>query len=405
MTIAPTGPTETAGLFGSLAPTAPAAVSHRDASSAWAASGLDRLSDPKGLAGSPIPARTVRRLDVVAAELTEATAAFGSPVEVEPLSLLAARVRSVGGEHAGTVSVSGGCRLLATLDGWLAVNLARGTDRDLIPAWLGSDEWNAPRDDQELWSALGAELGRRSSRTLLAVGRELGLAVAEPAEAGGRSAVVASRSGPGWGPPTVGRPRVVNLGSLWAAPLAGHLLHRAGADVTDVEFASRPDPLRVTAPTFHRTLHRGHGSVVVDVTTSLGRAHLRRLLTSADIVITASRPRALAQLGCAPADLGAARPRIWCAVTGHGTAASAAGWVAFGDDAAVAGGLMTWSAGRPAFVGDAAADPVTGLVAAAAVARAWLTGGGWDLDVALAHCAAAMVAPQDAMVDHDDADG
>jgi hypothetical protein len=64
--------------------------------------------------------------------------------------------------------------------------------------------------------------------------------------------------------------------------------------------------------------------------------------------------------------------------------------VAWGDDAAVAGGLVADDQGRPAFLGDAVADPVTGMAAAAAVFDAVAKGGGVLLDVAMAGCAAAV---------------
>jgi chorismate synthase len=58
--------------------------------------------------------------------------------------------------------------------------------------------------------------------------------------------------------------------------------------------------------------------------------------------------------------------------------------VGFGDDAAVAGGLVDLNAsGVPSFVGDAVADPLTGLLAAAIVADAVGHGGGVTIDVAL----------------------
>jgi hypothetical protein len=63
--------------------------------------------------------------------------------------------------------------------------------------------------------------------------------------------------------------------------------------------------------------------------------------------------------------------------------------VAFGDDAAAAGGLVAWTATGPVFAGDALADPLTGLAAAAA-ARGPRVGAGrrWLVDLALAAVAA-----------------
>ena len=63
-------------------------------------------------------------------------------------------------------------------------------------------------------------------------------------------------------------------------------------------------------------------------------------------------------------------------------------WVAFGDDAAVAGGLVGAGANGPVFCADAIADPLTGLQAALLVAESLARGGGEVLDVAMAGIAA-----------------
>ena len=51
-------------------------------------------------------------------------------------------------------------------------------------------------------------------------------------------------------------------------------------------------------------------------------------------------------------------------VTGYGTEPGSADRVAFGDDAAAAGGLVVWDERGPCFCADAVADPVTGLATA-----------------------------------------
>jgi crotonobetainyl-CoA:carnitine CoA-transferase CaiB-like acyl-CoA transferase len=67
--------------------------------------------------------------------------------------------------------------------------------------------------------------------------------------------------------------------------------------------------------------------------------------------------------------------------------------VAFGDDAAAAGGLVRWTAaGEPEFLGDALADPLTGLAAAAGALQALAEGGGVIVDAALARTAAGAAA-------------
>ena len=60
-----------------------------------------------------------------------------------------------------------------------------------------------------------------------------------------------------------------------------------------------------------------------------------------------------------------------------------AGRIGFGDDAAVAGGLVVWDGPDPYFCCDAVADPISGLTAAAAVLSALVAGGRWHLDVAM----------------------
>ncbi|MCM3921727.1 CoA transferase [Frankia sp. AiPs1] len=200
-------------------------------------------------------------------------------------------------------------------------------------------------------------------------------------------------------------PLVVDLSAMWAGPLCAHLLGEAGMRVVKVESVHRPDGARRGDPEFYDWLHAGHESVALDFTTPGGRAMLRRLVERADVVIESSRPRALAQLGLDAAELVAARPgRTWVSITGYGRAYADAhpgpDPVAFGDDAAVAGGLVGWDraggdTASPVFCGDAIADPLTGLFAALAVAASVLGGGGHLLDVAMREVAAWVAAPPD----------
>jgi len=68
--------------------------------------------------------------------------------------------------------------------------------------------------------------------------------------------------------------------------------------------------------------------------------------------------------------------------------------VAFGDDAAVAGGLVAWAAdSTPLFCGDAIADPLSGLHAALSALAAHAAGGGWLVDVAMAGVCADLARP------------
>ena len=121
---------------------------------------------------------------------------------------------------------------------------------------------------------------------------------------------------------------------------------------------------------------------------------LRSLVATADVVIEASRPRALEQLGIdATALVAGDGPRAWLSITGHGRTGPAREWVAFGDDAAVAGGLVAWDGEGPVFCADAIADPATGVVAAVAVLEALAAGGHHLIDLPLAAVAAHLAGP------------
>ena len=109
------------------------------------------------------------------------------------------------------------------------------------------------------------------------------------------------------------------------------------------------------------------------------------------MVIESSRPRALAQLGIdADAITSAGHVRVWLSITAHGRRAPHDLRAGFGDDTAVAGGLVAVDGGVPLFCADAIADPATGLLAAAAVVDRLLAGGCWLVDVALARTCALM---------------
>jgi crotonobetainyl-CoA:carnitine CoA-transferase CaiB-like acyl-CoA transferase len=182
------------------------------------------------------------------------------------------------------------------------------------------------------------------------------------------------------------RQLVVDLSSLWAGPLCAHLLAGAGARVVKVESVARPDGARSGPAAVFDLLHAGKSSVALDFASAAGRAALRRLVERADVVVEASRPRALRQLGIEAEALVAGRPGLtWVSITGHGREEPGAGWVAFGDDAAVAAGLAVASGGAddPVFCADAVADPLAGLAAALAALRALEAGGGCLIDVSL----------------------
>ena len=202
------------------------------------------------------------------------------------------------------------------------------------------------------------------------------------------------RSGTGPPCPDLSDLLVVDLSSLWAGPLAGGLLQRAGARVVKVESASRPDGARQGSAGFYRSLNAGKRSLTVDLGSTPGRLRLTETLARADVVISASRPRALHQLGVDPMGLVRDRgPRVWLSITGYGAKGPDRDRVAFGDDAAAAGGLVCWDGREPCFCGDAIADPLAGLASTVAVLEALRRGDRWMIEVSMADVAAGLAGP------------
>ncbi len=377
----------------------------------WGASGALALT---GRADGPplLPLGDVAAgLHAAAAVVELLSALGGTRVVLDGPALLGERAALTGATRAGATTVGGAGRLLPTADGWIVVSLPRETDLELLPAWLGLE---AAGDDTVPWPAVAAVVAGSRSTPLVAAGRELGLAVAAVPAPGTPSAdeqlVARGQSWPpapflldgalptGSGPVPAGalavRPRplagrtVVDLTSLWAGPLATSILAAAGVDVVKVESTDRPDGARAGDPRFFALLDAGKDHLVLDLASPDGRAELRRRCAGADLVVEASRPRALDQLGVE-------RRAPWCSITAYGRTGPWAQAVGFGDDAAAAGGLVAWDDDGPVFVADAAADPATGLVAAAA-ALAVLIGAPADVDLALREVAAHLVATEDA---------
>ncbi|WP_238431259.1 CoA transferase [Streptomyces cavernae] len=298
-------------------------------------------------------------------------------VVVDLTTTLFLRAHLAGFDLPGRTSAGGSCQLLAAADGWAAVNLARPDDHANLPALLA----RLGTPDSDLHSAARKTTAAELARTAQLM--DIAAAALGPAP-WDRAPVRVERRGERR-PRDLAGLRVVDLSALWAGPLCARLLGLAGARVTKVESESRPDGARSGHPGFYRWLHDGHDSLVLDFASGA----LAAVVAEADIVIEASRPRALKRLGVHPEEFLAARPgRVWVSITGYGRDDDR---IAFGDDAAVAGGLAGRDAhGDPVFLGDALADPVTGLYAAHAVARSLVYGGGELLCVSMADCAAAL---------------
>lgn len=371
------------------------------AADAWARSGAAALTD----AAVDVPVRMVETVLDLVAELDRRGAGLATLVAADGVGLLAERAAFLGLGPSSTASCGGATRFLRASDGWVALSLARPDDIELLPAWLKGDVSIPghpfdPRPDgfrvpAPLWDELDRTVEDWSGSELVERAALLGLACTTPGESLSEHAVRADRLGdtPGSG---VAGAVIVDLSSLWAGPLATDVLSRIGARVIKVESIARPDGARAT-PAFFAALHGRSESVAFDHRTAAGRSMLQQLISRADVVVEASRPRALRQLGIDATTLltgtSGGGPKVWLSITAHGRNGPGANRVGYGDDAAVAGGLLGWVGGEPRFLADAIADPLTGLVAALAVAEHLERGGRWILDVSLAAVARSMSDP------------
>jgi hypothetical protein len=310
-------------------------------------------------------------VEAASAALDAAADALGEILGIDGRERLHERARLLGIAPEGRVSAGGTCRLLAGADGrFVALNLARRADTELLAAWMGHEWHGAP------WDAVAAHLARVDADAAVERAQLLGIPAA--AAVAPRAATPAQVTPGGWRGPR-GTPVVLDCSALWAGPLCAHLLGERGAVVRKVELAGRPDGARRGHPEFWRRLNAGKEELMVE------RHELPALLDTADVVVTAARPRAIAHLGL---DL----PRrvredgmIWISITGYGFAGAWRDRVAFGDDAAVAGGLAVAAGGEdsPVFVGDAPADPLAGMHAAATAAPLLERGVGAFVDVSM----------------------
>jgi len=272
----------------------------------------------------------------------------------------------------GLMSPNGHCRLIQTRDSWIAVSLARRDDIELLPAWLGTPL------DAEPWESLISAAGQRTASDLLATAVELHLPVARVGEA-----------------VPLDRPQLINggtrnaeildLSALWAGPYCGGLLAEAGYRVIKIESPDRSDPTAHHTPGLDARLNGRKERLSL----ALDGPELLSMIDNARVMITSARPHALARRGLDEERVFARNPELlWIAITAHGWRGVAAMRVGFGDDCAAAGGLLHWEDDRPHFIGDALADPLTGIMAATLALEALEGQKAGLIDIALARTAA-----------------
>jgi hypothetical protein len=277
----------------------------------------------------------------------------------------------------------GGSRILRTRDGrWFVLTLIRAEDRADVPALLLDDDID-PYDPE----AIAAGVARFDCDELLDRGRLLGLPVAGLDELPAWPPVVVLAGGKHRERAERHRPLVLDMSAIWAGPLIGHLLWLAGAEVVKVESPARPDLIRRDDPVTFDLINQGKANISVDLAEPAEKDALIALIRRADVVIESSRVRALKRLGIDADALVRETPGlVWISVTGHGATGDPANWAGIGHDCAVAGGLsqaLLEASGEIGYVGDAIADPLTGITGAIEAWRAYRSGDGCRLGLSM----------------------
>ena len=107
--------------------------------------------------------------------------------------------------------------------------------------------------------------------------------------------------------------RVVDFGQWIAGPLAAMLLGDQGAEIARIDPPGGP---RWKTPA-NATLDRGKTSVMLDLKRDEGRAHARKLIDSADVVVENFRPGVMDRLGLGAAEAMERNPRlVYCSLPG-----------------------------------------------------------------------------------------
>jgi crotonobetainyl-CoA:carnitine CoA-transferase CaiB-like acyl-CoA transferase len=168
--------------------------------------------------------------------------------------------------------------------------------------------------------------------------------------------------------------KILDFSRVLAGPLATMLLAHFGAEVTKVERPVGGDETRSWGPpydergeaTYFQSVNRNKSSVVIDMSTAVGLAELRRRAGEADVLVENFRPGLMADKGLDYEILRAENPRlVYCSITGFGSGGGA-GLSGYDLLIQALGGLMSVTgdpAGQPMKVGVALVDVLAGLYA------------------------------------------
>jgi len=195
--------------------------------------------------------------------------------------------------------------------------------------------------------------------------------------------------------------RVLDLTNVLAGPFCAYQLAMLGADVIKVEVPGTGDLARqlgadakLNAESMGASFlaqNGGKKSITVNLKVEEGKAVLRRLVQSADVLVENFRPGVMERLGLSSDSLRALNPRlVYCAITGFGQHGPMKDAPAYDQIIQGLSGMMSITGDArcaPLRVGYPVADTISGITAAFAIASALVrrqaTGEGAFVDVSM----------------------
>jgi crotonobetainyl-CoA:carnitine CoA-transferase CaiB-like acyl-CoA transferase len=191
--------------------------------------------------------------------------------------------------------------------------------------------------------------------------------------------------------------RVVDLSRILSGPFCSMFLADMGAEVIKVEDVEDGDPVRRQGiqrdgfGLYFASFNRNKRSLTLDLRSAEGKAVLRRLIATADVVLDNFRPGVMAKIGLARADLERLKPGLVVAhVTGFGNDGPYRDRPSFDFIAQAMSGFMSVNGAEgeaPARAAPPLSDLIAGAYAAmgvcAALVRRARTGEGEEVSVAL----------------------
>lgn len=196
--------------------------------------------------------------------------------------------------------------------------------------------------------------------------------------------------------------RVVELGTMITAPLAGMMLADLGAEVIKVENPEGGDPFRSFKGGYYSphfvSYNRGKRSIKLDLRNEAGCEAVSRLIKRADILIENYRAGVMERLGLSDATLTALNPKlIHCSITGFGASGPYSGRPAYDSVGLALSGIasLLLDPDMPQSSGPTIPDNVTGMFACYGVLGALFererTGRGRRIEVNMLEAAIAFI--------------